>query len=261
MKVSSIQLEMKDGRSKEETIEYTLSMMEKARGSDLILLPEIWNIGFFAYDQYIHESEPIDGPTASAISRKAKDVGAYVFSGSFVEKRDGKYYNTSILFNRGGNKVGEYRKIHLFSHKSREPEILTPGREITVVETEFGKVVLSICYDLRFPELYRAMVDKGAEFFLVASGWPFPRLSHWLVFNQARAIENSCFLISCNAAGIQKGNRFLGHSLIVDPWGVVIAGSAHEERIISADIDPELVKRTREEFSALKDRVFNDLIV
>ncbi|HOI82515.1 MAG TPA: carbon-nitrogen family hydrolase [Synergistales bacterium] len=255
MKVSSIQLEMKDDRSKEETIEYALAMMDKASGSDLIILPEIWNIGFFAYDKYISESEPIDGPTAAAISRKAKEMGAYVYSGSFVEKRDGKYYNTSILFDRQGKNIGEYRKIHLFSYKSQEPEILTPGREITVLDTEFGKVGLSTCYDLRFPELYRAMVDKGAEFFLVTSGWPFPRLSHWLVFNQARAIENTCFLISCNASGVQKGNRFLGHSQIVDPWGVVVAGSAHEERIIRAEIDPALVSRTRQEFPALKDRV------
>ena len=255
MRIASIQLEIRDGRNKEETIGYALEMMGKAEGSDLILLPEIWNIGFFAYDQYVAESEPLDGLTATAISQKAKELGAYVYSGSFVENRGGKYYNTSILFDREGEKIGEYRKIHLFSYKSREPEILTPGTEISVLNTEFGKFGLSTCYDLRFPELYRAMVDKGAEFFLVTSGWPFPRLSHWLVFNQARAIENSCFLISCNAAGVQQGTRFLGHSLIVDPWGVVVAGSAHEERIITADIDPGLVAKTRQEFSALRDRV------
>ena len=255
MKVSSIQLEMKDDRSKEETIEYALAMMDKASSSDLIILPEIWNIGFFAYDKYISESEPIDGPTATAVSMKARELGSYIYSGSFVEKRDGKYFNTSILFNRKGEKVGEYRKIHLFSYRSREPEILTPGSDITVLDSEFGKVGLSTCYDLRFPELYRAMVDKGAELFLVTSGWPFPRLSHWLVLNQARAIENTCFLVSCNAAGVQKGTRFLGHSQIVDPWGVVIAGSAHEGRIINAEIDPGLVSRTRQEFPALRDRV------
>jgi len=127
------------------------------------------------------------------VSLKARELGAYVYSGSFVEKRDDKYYDTSILFDREGEKVGEYRKIHLFSYKSREPEILTPGRDVTVLDTEFGKVGLSTCYDLRFLKLYRAMVDKGAEFFFVTLGWPFSRFAHWIVSNQARAVENTCF--------------------------------------------------------------------
>ncbi len=255
MKVASIQLAVREGRSKEETVAYALDMMDKCRGCDLVLLPEIWNIGFFAYDEYLSQSEPIDGFTASAVSAKARDLGAVVFSGSFVECRNGKYHNTSLLFGRNGETLGVYRKMHLFSYKSREPELLTPGREVAVVDTEFGKVGLSTCYDLRFPELYRAMVDKGAEFFLVTSGWPFPRLAHWLTFNQARAIENSCFLVSCNAAGIQVGSRFLGHSQIVDPWGVVVAGSAHDECIVKAEIDPAMVRQVRAEFPALRDRV------
>lgn len=255
MRVSSIQLEMKDGQVKEQMIDHALAMMEKARGSDLILLPEIWNIGFFAYDRYVAESEAIDGPTATALAAKAKDLGCYVFSGSFVESRDGKHYNTSLLFDREGKRIGEYRKIHLFSYQSREPEILTAGRDIAVVPTEFGPFGLSTCYDLRFPELYRAMVDGGAEFFLVTSGWPFPRLAHWLIFNQARAVENSAFLFSCNACGVQSGIRFLGHSQIVDPWGIVAAGSGHDPAIVTADVDPSLVTRTRREFPALRDRV------
>jgi predicted amidohydrolase len=255
VKVASIQLAIQEDRSKGDTVAYALGMMEACRGSDLILLPEIWNIGFFAYDQYIPQSEPLDGPTASAISAKAKELGAIVFSGSFVEHREGKYHNTSILFGRSGETLGVYRKIHLFSYQSREPEILTPGREMTLVDTEFGRIGLSTCYDLRFPEFYRAMVDKGAEMFLVTSGWPFPRLEHWLVFNQARAIENSCFLISCNAAGVQAGSRFLGHSQIVDPWGVVVTSSSHEESIVKAEIDPDMVRKTRANFPALRDRV------
>lgn len=255
MKVASVQLEMADGRSKQETIRYALSMMEECRGADLLLLPEIWNIGFMAFDDYHKESEPIDGETASAISAKAKDLGAYVFSGSFVEARAGKYYNTSILFGRTGEKLGQYSKMHLFSYKSREPELLTRGTEIAVVDTEFGKMGLSTCYDLRFPELYRKMVDMGAEFFLITSGWPYPRLEAWNTFNLARATENMCYLISCNAAGVQGNTRYLGHSQIVDPWGVVVAASDFRGGIVTAEVKPDLVKRARAEFPVLNDRV------
>ena len=255
MKIASIQLEMADDRPKERSLEYALSMMDRCRGADLLLLPEIWNIGFFGFDRYQDDSEPIDGPTATAIGAKAKELGAWVFSGSFVEKRGGRYYNTSILFDRAGRSVGQYSKIHLFTYQSREAELLDRGTEVVVLDTGFGKVGLSTCYDLRFPELYRRMVDLGAEFFLVTSAWPYPRLEAWNVFNQARAAENVCYLISCNAAGVQNGSRFLGHSCVVDPWGTVVAACDFREGILRAEIDPDLVRRVRESFRVLDDRV------
>jgi len=255
MLVSSIQLEIKDDRNKQEMISHVLTMMDKCRGDDLIILPELWNVGFFNYDNYKNYAEAIDGETASAISAKARELGAYVFSGSFVEKQEDKYYNASVLFDREGKNVGEYRKIHLFTYKCREPEILTPGDKLTVVDTEFGKIGLATCYDLRFPELFRKMtVEMGAEFFLVTSGWPYPRLEAWNILNQARALENTCYLISCNAAGVNKGIRLAGHSQIVDPWGNVLAGTGYEEAIIRAEISKEELLRIRKEFPVLNDR-------
>lgn len=255
MKIASIQLEVREDRSKEQSIDYALKMMDRCCGADLIVLPELWNIGFLAYERYWHESETIDGPTMQAVSNKARELGAYVFSGSFVEKKGGSHYNTSVFWGRDGRKIGEYRKIHLFSYKSREPELLAPGTKVAVVDTEFGRMGLSTCYDLRFPELYREMVDRGAKFFLVTSGWPYPRLEAWNVLNQARALENTCCLVSSNAAGIQNKVRFLGHSQIVDPWGTVIAGSGYLETIVKAEIDDDLVDQIRAEFPVLKDRV------
>ena len=255
LKISSIQLEIKNSRSKDETIEYVLSLMDKCAGDDLIVLPELWNIGFFGYDDYKSSSEAIDGKTATAISKKAKELGAYVYSGSFVENRGGKYYNASILFDRSGKNILEYRKMHLFSYKCKEPEILTPGEDISVVATEFGRIGLATCYDLRFPELFRKMaVEKGAEFFLVTSAWPFPRVEAWNALNQVRALENTCYLISCNAAGVDRGIRFAGHSQIVDPWGYVIAGSGYEEIIVRAEIPNGDIARIRKEFPVLMDR-------
>lgn len=256
MKVASIQLSISGAGSKAETVERALRMMDDCAGCDLILLPELWNIGFFAFDKYVSESEPIDGPTASAVGRKARELGAWVFSGSFVEARGGKFYNTSILFDRTGKNVAAYRKIHLFTYKSREAEILTPGGELTVADTEFGAVGLSSCYDLRFPEMYRMMMDMGAEIFLVTAGWPYPRLEAWEIFNRARAAENVCFLISCNSAGRQAGLTALGHSKVVDPFGTVIADSDFRETIVRAEIDAGAVKKIRADFPVLNDRVF-----
>lgn len=255
MKISSIQLEIKNSRSKKETINYVLELMDKCAGDDLIVLPELWNIGFFSYDEYKATSESLEGETATTISHKAKELRAYVYSGSFVEARNGKYYNTSILFDREGRNVLEYRKMHLFSYKCREPEILTPGEEMSVVSTEFGRVGLATCYDLRFPELFRKMViEQGAEFFLVTSAWPFPRVEAWNALNQVRALENTCYLISCNAAGVDHGIRLAGHSQIVDPWGYVIASSGYEETIVRAEIPSGSVYRIRKEFPVLEDR-------
>ena len=255
MRIASIQFEIKDGRSKQETVSHALSLMDSCKGADLIVLPELWNVGFFNYDMYKDFSEPIDGETASAISKKAKELGSWVFSGSFVEKRGDNYYNTSILFDRNGKNIAEYRKMHLFTYKSREPEVLTPGEELTVANTEFGRIGLATCYDLRFPELFRKMtVDMGAEYFLITSGWPYPRVEAWNALNQARALENTCYLVSCNAVGVNLGIRFAGHSQIVDPWGYVIASSGYEEIIVRAEIDANNVKRIRKEFPVLNDR-------
>ena len=255
MKVSSIQLEIKDNTSKADMLKHTLEMIDKCKGDDLIILPELWNVGFFAYDDYKNFSEPIDGETAQAIAAKAKEMNAYIYSGSFVECKDGKYYNSSVLFDRNGKALGSYSKIHLFTYKSREPEILTPGDHMTVVDTEFGRVGLATCYDLRFPELFRKMtVELGAEIFLITSCWPYPRIEAWNVLNQARAIENTCYLISCNCTGVNKGVRCAGHSQIVDPWGNVLSGSGYEEMIIRGEISHEELLRIRKEFPVLNDR-------
>ena len=256
MKIASIQLSIADNVPKKDMVGRALRIMDKCAGCDLILLPELWNIGFFAFDKYISESEPIDGYTATAIGDKARELGAWVFSGSFVESRGGKFFNTSILFDRTGKKAATYSKIHLFTYKSKEAEVLTPGSELAVADTEFGKMGLSTCYDLRFPEMYRMMNDMGAEIFLVTSGWPYPRHEAWETFNRARAAENVCYLISSNACGKQAGFQALGHSKVVDPLGIVVADSDFRETIVRAEIDPGLVKKAREEFPFLNDRVF-----
>jgi predicted amidohydrolase len=117
-----------------------------------------------------------------------------------------------------------------------------------------GKIGLATCYDLRFPELFRRMVEQGAEIFLVCSAWPYPRLEHWLMLNRVRALENQCFLISANSVGLNQGIQFVGHSMITDPWGTILAGAGDKEVIIKSEIDLGELEAARQQFPALADR-------
>jgi len=255
MRVTSIQMEMKD-RSKEESIEYALSMVDCAPPSDLILLPEIWTCGFFSFERYRSDSETLDGPTVDAFQKKAIERECYILMGSIVERDGENLFNTSLLLNPQGQIIARYRKIHLFSYQSEEKRILTPGKEIIVKSTPWGLAGLSICYDLRFPELYRSMVDKGTKFFLVPSAWPYMRLEAWILLNRARALENLAYLFSCNCAGSNAGKQYAGHSVLIDPFGKVIAEGGEGECVVSAEVDPDFVDSVREDFNALGDRVF-----
>lgn len=257
MKIASIQLEIKENESKIARIDRVESMIDKLKGQDLIVLPETWATGYFAFDRYVDQSEEINGEFVQRFSSKAKEVQSYLFAGSFIERNNGKFYNTSVLFSPDGDLIGTYRKIHLFRYGSQEGKILTRGNEITVVDTDFGKVGLSTCYDLRFPELYRAQVDLGAELLLVTSAWPQARLEHWKIFNTARALENQCFLISSNCVGNTHGVLLGGHSQVVDPWGIVMASGGDEETIVKTEIDPSQIAHIRNVFPNLKHRVLD----
>ena len=255
MRVTSIQLEMKD-RAKEESLAYALNLLDRAPKSDLYLLPEIWPCGFFSFDRYRSDSEPIDGPLVRAFQEKAKERGSHILMGSIVEREGDHLFNTSVFLNPRGEIVGRYRKIHLFGYQSREKTLLTPGRDIVVVETPWGKMGLSTCYDLRFPEFYRRMVEQGATFFLVASAWAQVRLEAWSLFNKARALENLAYLFSCNCAGSNGNTEYAGHSMLVDPLGKVVTEGGEVQDYVSAEVDPGLVKAVRKDFPALDDRVF-----
>ncbi len=254
MKIASIQLKA-DDEKKSERLARVESLLDRVKGSDLVILPEIWNIGYFSFELYPQEAESLDGETAQRMSARAKQHGYWLHAGSFVEKKDGRLYNTSLLLDPQGKRTAVYRKIHLYGYGSKESEILSRGTEVVVANTPFGKMGLATCYDLRFPELFRAMLDKGAELFLVTSGWPYPRLEHWIMLNRVRAIENSAFLVSSNCMGINRGARFCGHSMIVDPWGVIVSSGGDEECILRGEIDLGKVAAVRGEFPAVSDRI------
>ena len=256
MIVTSIQLALTD-QPKEKNVEHALSLIGQAPPSDLILLPEIWPSGFFSFDRYERDSEIIDGPIVKAFKDKAREINCYIFMGSMVENDGEQLFNTSIFLNPKGDIVAHYRKMHLFGYQSEEASILAPGRDVVVANTPWGATGFSTCYDLRFPELFRRMVDQGAKFFLVTSAWPQVRLEAWKLFNRSRAHENLAFLISCNCAGANQGKKYSGHSMIVYPRGQVVAEGSDKEEFFSARIDPKFVDTIRRDFPALEDRVLS----
>jgi predicted amidohydrolase len=256
MRVSCVQLEIRQ-RPKADTLRHVLALLEQARGSDLILLPEMWPCGYGAFDRYASESEPLDGPTVRALREKASELQTHVLIGSFVERQESDLFNTSLLLDPHGDVIGRYRKIHLFGYGSEERQLLRRGVDVAVVSTPWGRAGLSICYDLRFPELYRRMVERGAEFFLVPAAWPQTRLESWRLFNRARANENLAYLFSCNCVGSQGDLRYAGHGMLVDPFGQVIAEGSDDECLVCAEVDPAQVGAARKEFPALEDRVFS----
>ncbi len=260
MKISCIQLASAQGETHQDRMRKAEACLEKIAEEKerpvQIIFPEIWATGFFDFDHYYGESEADRGAVYELMSSWARKLGCYIHTGSFVEKDGDKYYNCSLLLDPNGKMIGKYRKIHLFSFKSREPELLSGGTNLCVVDTEYGRVGLSTCYDLRFPELYRLMMKMGVEYFLVCSAWGLARLEHWRLFNQARAVENQCFMASCDGVGTLGGVSLAGHSMITDPWGVIAAEAGLEEEILSAEIDPGLIIDNRNNFSALRDKRF-----
>ncbi|MBW1595848.1 carbon-nitrogen family hydrolase [Streptomyces sp. JJ38] len=225
------------------------------RGADLVVLPELWATGYFAFDAYEETAEPLAGPTVRALGEAARAASVHLHAGSVVERGpDGRLHNTSLLFGPDGELLHTYRKFHLLGYRSREAELLAPGDGVRARDTALGRAGLATCYDLRFPELFRALAGDGAELLIVPAAWPASRIEHWRLLVRARALENQAFLLACNAAGRQEGVEVGGTSMVVDPWGTVLAEAGGEAGTLTLDLDPAEVGRTRAAFPAFHDR-------
>ena len=227
----------------------------------LVMLPELWPQTGFGYQRWDELAEPVDGPTAEAMSDLARECGVLLHAGSIVERLDepgveGKQLsNTSLVFGPDGEPVAVYRKIHRFGFGSGEPRLMEAGEVIVGLTLPTGHhAALSTCYDLRFPELYRAQLDAGAEVFLVPAAWPAARVEAWSTLGRARAIENQAFLVAGNTSGTHAGTRMGGRSQVVGPMGTVLAEAGEDEQILEVVIDLDEVAATREAFPVLADR-------
>ena len=237
-----------------------------SRGVDLVALPELFNVGYFAFDSYERLAEPLEGETFTRLQEAAAEHDISVLAGSIVEDlaateavatpAEAGLANTAALFDSNGDRQLVYRKHHLFGYQSAESELLVPGERIETAEIGGVTVGATTCYDLRFPELYRRLIDAGAELVLVPSAWPYPRIEHWETLSRARAIENQCFVATINGSGEfdDADATLLGRSTVYDPWGTTLASSGDEPALVVSDIDLGSLERVREDFPALRDR-------
>ncbi|MDJ0380722.1 carbon-nitrogen family hydrolase [Streptomyces sp. G-G2] len=256
MRASLIQIAVNDGESVVSRRSRVAGLVREQSGSDLVVLPELWGVGAFSYEQFETEAEPLDGPTYEAMSKAARDAGVWLHAGSVVERSgDGSLYNTALVLSPEGELAATYRKIHRFGFDQGEAVLMAAGDSLTTVALPQTVLGLATCYDLRFPELFRGLVDAGARTMVVAAGWPARRRAHWTLLNRARAVEDQSYVLACSTAGTHAGVEQAGHSLVVDPWGEVIAEAGPGEEVLTVDLDPAKVEETREQFPALKDRV------
>jgi deaminated glutathione amidase len=236
-------------------------------GVDLAALPEVWPCQGSA-PLVRAAAEPLDGRRVARLADAARRHRMWVHGGSVLELDGERVFNTSVLLDREGSVVATYRKIHLFDADppggvpSRESFLYSPGEDVVTAETEFGLVGLSICYDLRFPELYRQMAVRGATILFVPSAFRYETgKDHWDVLLRARAIEDQAFVVAAAQWGPwgpeDRERRNFGNSLVADPWGRVIARAPDGVGLTIAEIDLDEIARVREALPALRHRRLN----
>ncbi|HQY98206.1 MAG TPA: carbon-nitrogen family hydrolase [Phycicoccus sp.] len=270
--VSVIQLAYGDEESGPDRIARARDLVRSAAQAkaggpapDLIVLPELWVATGFDYSKWEAAAEALDGPFVTAMQDLAREVGVVLHAGSFVERLpepgpDGRTLaNTSVLIGADGMLLASYRKIHRFGFGSGEPKLMEAGSGLVVVPLQLGghevRVALSTCYDLRFPEMFRLLGEAGAEVIVVPAAWPLPRVAHWQVLGQARAIEGQVTLIQCNTAGTHGGTVMGGHSQVVVGTGEVLGLLDHADGgVLTVTVDLSAQEKWRETFPVLADR-------
>lgn len=260
--------QMKVTEDKEQNVARAVQMIKDAglggdkQKTDLVVLPEMFNCPYQT-DQFPRYAEEHDkSPTLNAVSRAARDADVYLIAGSIPERDQDQVYNTSFIFNPSGELIGRHRKVHLFDIdvagqiQFKESETLTAGDEVTVLDTNFGKIGVAICYDIRFPEISRLMVLKGAYLLVFPGAFNLTTgPAHWKALTRVRAVDNQVYVASCSPARDDEAHYVAyGHSLVSDPWGDVVAEAGTGEEIIYAKVNRSQVEKVRKELPLLKNR-------
>lgn len=258
-------VQMTSGADKAQNLATATTLIRKAarRGAQFVGLPE--NFAWMGPEpERDQNAESLEGPTLSALQSLAKELGVTLLAGSMLERGapGGRLFNTSVLFGPDGGRLGVYRKMHLFDvevgdgQTYRESAAVAPGTEVVVANAPFGKVGLSVCYDLRFPELYRKHSEAGAVLLTVPAAFTLATgKDHWEVLLRARAIENQAYVIAPAQQGKHPKDRMTwGHAMIIDPWGLVTARASEGEGLAMAEFDEALLAKVRRSLPALQHR-------
>ncbi len=229
------------------------------RGSDLVLLPELWSTAYdleraaeLASPHVNGAGEGGEGNWFGRLATMAQEHKVWI-AGSTLEALDGRFYNCMTVYGPDGQLAAVYRKIHLF-RLMQEERYLAPGPEAVCASLPWGKTGMAICYDLRFPELFRKYALSGAKLMLIPSEWPHPRKMHWRTLLRARAIENQCFVAACNRVGETNGSTFFGASAVIDPWGETLIEAGEAEALLTMRIDLNKVEAVRKRIPVFEDR-------
>lgn len=266
LKIALCQMNVID--NKQENILKATSMINEAvnHNSNFIVLPEMFNCPY-SNDKFIeYAEEEKTSPTLNSISKLARQHETYILAGSIPEKEDSKIYNTSYLFDKKGNIIAKHRKMHLFyvdvegGIYFKESDTLTPGDKFSVCETEFGKVGMGICYDVRFPQLAHINVEKGASILFYPGAFNMTTgPAHWELLFRSRALDNQVFCVGVAPALNESASyHSYGHSIVVNPWGEVICQLDTQEELKIVEIDLNEIEKVRNEIPVLKNRR-NDL--
>ncbi len=252
-----------DNRDENLTAAAELIQSAAGDGAKLVVLPEYSN--YLSDEARLEHAETLDGPTMSFFSEQARTHNIYLHCGSIIEQSEepSKAYNTSVLLNPKGEIVACYRKIHLFDLfipgqvDARESKHLKPGNKAVAKRTELGTFGMTICYDMRFPELYRKLTDQGANLIFVPSAFTlYTGKDHWEPLLRTRAIENLIYIVAPAQFGVHpKNKRCFGSSMIIDPWGTVIAKASEGVGYTIANVNWRLQKSIRQKLQALNHRV------
>ena len=259
-------LQMNARLDKQENLARAERLVRSAakEGAQLIVLPELFS-AYGPLAEVRQQAEAIPGPTSQRLASWAAELGIYLCGGSLAEQvpAGNKAYNTSLLFNPQGELLASYRKQHLFdvnlggAAPIRESDAMLPGEESVLVETPLGNLGIAICYDLRFPELFRELANRGLEILLFPAAFTATTgRAHWEPLLRARAIENQAYVIAANQSGGHAGGmQSYGHSCLIDPWGTLLATAGDEEEIaIFATFYGEFLAATRRQLPALANR-------
>ncbi|MBT2683620.1 carbon-nitrogen family hydrolase [Bacillus sp. ISL-37] len=252
-KIACLQMDIAFGNS-EQNYKKATELIDKANAQkpDIIVLPELWTTG---YDlDHLKDTAEEEAQEAKVFFKDAAvKYNSHFIGGSVANKTEAGIENTLLVFDKNGEQAGIYSKLHLFKLMD-EHLYLAAGKEKGLFSLDGHKFAGLICYDIRFPEWVRAHALHGVEAMFVVAEWPIQRLEHWRALLIARAIENQCFVIACNRAGSDPNNRFAGHSMIIGPWGDVIAEGGEGEEILLAEIDLDEVKEARGKIPIFADR-------